>query len=155
MPEALSRSSRAGDGSEAAGLFAVHAEFLDGSGVRLAGSGELPSRLQVIDDRPTFAVDVDLVLARPSATPVLRALRNAGCELFYFDLASLRRLLSDEGFEIVSHRYVSLTVTWQYALRRLGALLGTSAFERVPRVVGERSVRINCYYDLMVSARVL
>lgn len=75
--------------------------------------------------------------------------------LFYFDLASLRRLLSDEGFEIVSHRYVSLTVTWEYALRRLGALLGTRAFERVPRVIGERSVRINCYYDLMVSARVL
>lgn len=75
--------------------------------------------------------------------------------LFYFDLASLGRLLSNEGFEIVSHRYVSLTVTWQYALRRLGALLGTRAFDLVPDSIGERAVRINCYYDLMVSARVL
>ncbi|HEY9515401.1 MAG TPA: class I SAM-dependent methyltransferase [Gemmatimonadaceae bacterium] len=74
--------------------------------------------------------------------------------LFYFDLASLGRLLSNEGFEIVSHRYVSLTVTWQYALRRLGALVGTRAFERVPGAIGDRPVRINCYYDLMVSARV-
>jgi SAM-dependent methyltransferase len=74
--------------------------------------------------------------------------------LFYFDLASLRRLLWNEGFEVLSHRYVSLTVTWQYALDRLGTLLGTSAFEHVPGTIGSRPARINCYYDLMVSARV-
>jgi 2-polyprenyl-3-methyl-5-hydroxy-6-metoxy-1,4-benzoquinol methylase len=73
--------------------------------------------------------------------------------LFYFDLPSLRQLLAHEGFEIVSHRYVALIVTWQYALQRLGAMLGTSVFERIPQSVGERPVRINCYYDLMISAR--
>jgi 2-polyprenyl-3-methyl-5-hydroxy-6-metoxy-1,4-benzoquinol methylase len=74
--------------------------------------------------------------------------------LFYFDLPSLRQLLSSEGFEITSHRYVSLVVTWQYALQRLGAMLGTSIFERIPAAVSERPVHINCYYDLMISARV-
>jgi 2-polyprenyl-3-methyl-5-hydroxy-6-metoxy-1,4-benzoquinol methylase len=74
--------------------------------------------------------------------------------LFYFDLPSLRRLLSNEGFEVLSHRYVSLTVTWRYALDRLGMLLGTSAFRHVPGSIGDRPARINCYYDLMVTARV-
>ena len=73
--------------------------------------------------------------------------------LYYFDLASLRRLLSTAGFEIVSHRYVSLTVTWQYALERLGTMIGTQIFRHVPATIGSRSARINCYYDLMVSAR--
>jgi hypothetical protein len=76
-----------------AGLFDVHAALLDGHGAPLLGSGELPSRLQVIDGRPTFAVDVDLVLARPSAAPVLWALRETGCELLYFDLAERDRTL--------------------------------------------------------------
>jgi phosphatidylserine/phosphatidylglycerophosphate/cardiolipin synthase-like enzyme len=75
-----------------AGLYDVHAELLDGAGVRVGG-GEVPSRLQVIDGRPTFAVDVELVLARPSAAPVLWALREAGCDLFYFDLAERDRTL--------------------------------------------------------------
>jgi phosphatidylserine/phosphatidylglycerophosphate/cardiolipin synthase-like enzyme len=77
---------------DAAGLYEVHVDFLDAHGGRLAG-GELPSRLQVIDGRPTFAIDVELVLARPSAAPVLWALREAGCELFYFDLAERDRTM--------------------------------------------------------------
>jgi len=85
-----------------AGLFDVHAEFLDGHGAPLMGSGELPSRLQVIDGRPTFAVDVDLVLARPSAAPVLWSLREAGCELFYFDLAERDRT-EDLHAELARH----------------------------------------------------
>jgi phosphatidylserine/phosphatidylglycerophosphate/cardiolipin synthase-like enzyme len=76
-----------------AGLYDVHTELLDGHGAPLLGSGELPSRLQVIDGRPTLAIDVDLVLARPSASPGLWALRELGCELFYFDLAERDRTL--------------------------------------------------------------
>jgi hypothetical protein len=33
-------------------------------------------------------------------------------------------------------------------------MLGTGAFKYVPGAIGERSARINCYYDLMISARV-
>lgn len=73
--------------------------------------------------------------------------------LYYFDLPSLTRVLRSSGFEVTRHRYVALTVTWQYALERLGAMLGTDRIARVPRAIGDRSVRINCFYDLMVSAR--
>jgi phosphatidylserine/phosphatidylglycerophosphate/cardiolipin synthase-like enzyme len=75
----------------AEGLYEVRSELLDANGVPLSSSEEAPPRLQVIDGRPTFAIDVDLVLTRPSAAPVLWALREAGCELFYFDLAERDR----------------------------------------------------------------
>jgi phosphatidylserine/phosphatidylglycerophosphate/cardiolipin synthase-like enzyme len=74
-----------------AGLYEIHTEYFDAHGSRLSGSSDAPPLLQVIDGRPTFAIDVDLVLARPSAGPVLWALREAGCELFYFDLAERDR----------------------------------------------------------------
>ncbi len=74
--------------------------------------------------------------------------------LFFFDRASLERLLASEGFQVTSHRYVSLTVTWDYALERLGAMIGLPIASLVPAAVRRRSVRINCFYDLMVSARV-
>lgn len=77
----------------AEGLYEVHTELLDALGNKLTGNGEAPPLVQVVGDRPTFAVDVDLVLARPSAAPVLRALREEGCELFYFDLADRDRTL--------------------------------------------------------------
>ncbi len=76
---------------DAAGLFEVHTELFDATGVQLSATSEALPLLQVIDGRPTFAVDVDLVLARPSAAPVLWSLREAGCELFYFDLAERDR----------------------------------------------------------------
>jgi 2-polyprenyl-3-methyl-5-hydroxy-6-metoxy-1,4-benzoquinol methylase len=73
--------------------------------------------------------------------------------LFYFDVPSLRHVLTSAGFEVVSHRYVTLTVTWQYALERLGAMLGTRIFESIPETIGARPVKVNCLWDLMVSAR--
>jgi 2-polyprenyl-3-methyl-5-hydroxy-6-metoxy-1,4-benzoquinol methylase len=74
--------------------------------------------------------------------------------LFFFDFRSLERLLASEGFQVTSHRYVPLTVTWDYALERLGAMIGLPVASLVPSGVRRRSVRINCFYDLMVSARV-
>jgi 2-polyprenyl-3-methyl-5-hydroxy-6-metoxy-1,4-benzoquinol methylase len=97
--------------------------------------------------------DAGSIVAKVTGTRWL-GWRKVPEHLFYFDLASLSRLLSNEGFEVVSHRYVSLTVTWQYALDRLGTLLGAGAFKHMPRAMRARSARINCYYDLMVSARV-
>lgn len=76
---------------DAAGLYEVHTELFDTGGERLSATGEALPFLQVIDGRPTYAVDVELVLARPSAAPVLWSLREAGCELFYFDLAERDR----------------------------------------------------------------
>ena len=74
--------------------------------------------------------------------------------LFFFDLPSLTYLLAQSGFEVVSHRYVSLTVSAGFAAERLALSLG---FPRIARVlaqkVGERPVRVNCFYDLMVVAR--
>lgn len=74
--------------------------------------------------------------------------------LFYFDRPSLTQLLTSCGFEVLQHRYVPLTVTWRYALERLGAIVGVPDMARVPASLGDRSVRVNCYYDLMTSARV-
>ena len=75
--------------------------------------------------------------------------------LFYFDRPTLRRLLDETGFDVVDQRYVPLTVTWPYALERLGASLGlgASAFAGISKVLQNRSVSVNCYYDLMVVAR--
>jgi 2-polyprenyl-3-methyl-5-hydroxy-6-metoxy-1,4-benzoquinol methylase len=76
--------------------------------------------------------------------------------LFFFDKPSLVRLLNETGFDVTGSRYVTLTVTWPYALERLGASLGLgrSAFDFVSRALRAHSVRINCFYDLMVVAQV-
>ena len=76
--------------------------------------------------------------------------------LFFFDKRSLVRLLDQAGLEVVDARYVTLTVTWPYALERLGASLGLgrTAFGWLARILRRRSVRINCFYDLMIVARV-
>lgn len=76
--------------------------------------------------------------------------------LFFFDKRALVRLLHETGLEVTDARYVTLTVTWPYALERLGASLGLGrrAFDVAARALRNRSVRINCYYDLMVVARV-
>jgi 2-polyprenyl-3-methyl-5-hydroxy-6-metoxy-1,4-benzoquinol methylase len=73
--------------------------------------------------------------------------------LYFFDRVSLERLLERAGFEVVSRRYVTLTVTWRFALQRLGTLTGLRFLERVPALVGDRSVRVNCFYDLMLTAK--
>jgi len=74
--------------------------------------------------------------------------------LFYFDRATLRRLLDETGFDVVEERYVPLTVGWPYALERLGASFGSpDAFAALGRMLRHRSVTVNCYYDLMVVAR--
>ena len=44
--------------------------------------------------------------------------------LFFFDKRSLVRLLDKAGLDVVHARYVTLTVTWPYALERLGVSLG-------------------------------
>jgi len=76
--------------------------------------------------------------------------------LFFFDKPSLVRLLNETGFEVTDSRYVTLTVTWPYALERLGASLGLgrTAFDLAARALRNHSVRINCFYDLMITARV-
>lgn len=76
--------------------------------------------------------------------------------LFFFDKRALTRLLDQTGFDVLDSRYVTLTVTWPYALERLGASLGLgrAAFAAVARLLRRRSVRINCFYDLMIVARV-
>ena len=76
--------------------------------------------------------------------------------LFFFDRKRLMQLLEQTGLEVVDARYVTLTVTWPYALERLGASLGVgrTAFDALSRLLSRRSVRINCFYDLMIVARV-
>jgi 2-polyprenyl-3-methyl-5-hydroxy-6-metoxy-1,4-benzoquinol methylase len=75
--------------------------------------------------------------------------------LFFFDRRSLIRLLDQAGFDVFLSRYVPLTVSWPYALERLGASLGlgAAAFAGPARVLRNRSVTVNCYYDLMLAAR--
>lgn len=163
---------------EAPGLFEVHAELLDAHGGRVGGSGgEAPSLVQVVGDRPTLAIDVDLVLARPSATPVLHALQSDGCELFYFDLAErdrtleLRAELSRHGAPpaaIVSHgkdtaevrmlgvdfRAVFLTVT----LRRLaGSGVPLAALVSGSEVALAAAVRaeLPCFEELNPARRAM
>lgn len=158
-----------------AGLYDVYAEFLDAAGAPLVGSGELPSRLQVIDGRPTLAVDVDLVLARPSAAPVLWSLREAGCELFYFDLAERDRteelhaelvrlgappaavmIHSKDTAEVrtlgVDFRAVFLTVT----LRRLcghGVPLVAVVSEHAAAVAAAARAGLDCFEELNPARR--
>jgi 2-polyprenyl-3-methyl-5-hydroxy-6-metoxy-1,4-benzoquinol methylase len=73
--------------------------------------------------------------------------------LFYFDVPSLKRYLDETGFEWVSHRYVSITVTLGFALGRLGSLVGLPWLERLPGPLANTNVPINPLYDLMVVAR--
>ena len=73
--------------------------------------------------------------------------------VFFFDRETLGRLLREEGFEVLSTRYVSLTVRASYALDRLAALVGVPWLARVPKVVGDASLRVNPLYDLMIVAR--
>jgi 2-polyprenyl-3-methyl-5-hydroxy-6-metoxy-1,4-benzoquinol methylase len=71
--------------------------------------------------------------------------------LWFFDRPALARLLAEAGFTIVEQRYVSLTVTWGFALDRLGALLGLKL--PVPGWLRERAVAVNPGYDLMIVAK--
>jgi 2-polyprenyl-3-methyl-5-hydroxy-6-metoxy-1,4-benzoquinol methylase len=73
--------------------------------------------------------------------------------VFFFDRETLGRLLREEGFEVLSTRYVSLTVRASYALDRLAALVGVPWLARVPKAIGSASLRVNPLYDLMVVAR--
>jgi hypothetical protein len=41
----------------------------------------------------------------------------------------------------------------RFALQRLGALLGVPALARVPGWIGDRNVRINPFYDLMLVGK--
>ena len=73
--------------------------------------------------------------------------------LFFFDRPGLARLFDQAGFDVVDSRYVSLTVPVRFALQRLGALVGLPALARVPRWIGDRNVRINPFYDLMLVGK--
>jgi SAM-dependent methyltransferase len=73
--------------------------------------------------------------------------------LYFFDLPRLQCYLDAAGFEIVTHRYVSITVTMGFAAQRLGALLGSPRLGRLPGFLARRSVPINPLYDLMIVAR--
>jgi 2-polyprenyl-3-methyl-5-hydroxy-6-metoxy-1,4-benzoquinol methylase len=72
--------------------------------------------------------------------------------LYFFDFRTLHRLLSEIGFEIVSRRYVSITVDAQFAFTRLMALAGVGGI-RLPGFLGSRSVAVNPLYDLFLLAR--
>jgi SAM-dependent methyltransferase len=71
--------------------------------------------------------------------------------LWFFDYPALQRLLTEAGFAVEQHRYVSLTVTLGFALEHLGQLLGLPL--RAPKRLAEQPVRINPLYDLLVVAR--
>lgn len=71
--------------------------------------------------------------------------------LYFFDLKTLTRLLEETGFEVTHHRYVSLNVTWGFALDRLGELVGLPI--KAPSWLAQRSGAVNPGYDLMVLAR--
>jgi SAM-dependent methyltransferase len=74
--------------------------------------------------------------------------------LHFFDRQSLDRLLRDCGFTPPSFRYVSLTVTWGFAVGRLGEMLGLRSHFQRPGWLSRRTVTINPLYDLMaISAR--
>lgn len=73
--------------------------------------------------------------------------------VFFYDRETLGRLLREEGFEILSTRYVSLTVRASYALERLATLVGVPWLARVPKIIGDAPIRVNPLYDLMLVAR--
>lgn len=73
--------------------------------------------------------------------------------VFFFDRETLGRLLREEGFEVHSARYVSLTVRASYALNRLAALVGVPWLAKVPKIIGDAPIRVNPLYDLMLIAR--
>lgn len=73
--------------------------------------------------------------------------------LWFFGAHHLVRLLERAGFEVVSRRYVSLTVTLAFALERLGSLLGVSWLARAVGPLGRIAVAVNPGYDLMLIAR--
>jgi 2-polyprenyl-3-methyl-5-hydroxy-6-metoxy-1,4-benzoquinol methylase len=73
--------------------------------------------------------------------------------LFFFDRANLERILVDTGFVVQSCRYVSITVTAEFAARRLGTLLGLPALARLPSRLARRALAVNPLYDLMIIAR--
>jgi 2-polyprenyl-3-methyl-5-hydroxy-6-metoxy-1,4-benzoquinol methylase len=73
--------------------------------------------------------------------------------LYFFDRATLVRLLQSVGFDVIWYRYVSITVTAGFAAQRLGALLGMPFLGHVPRLIAKRALPVNPLYDLMVVAR--
>jgi 2-polyprenyl-3-methyl-5-hydroxy-6-metoxy-1,4-benzoquinol methylase len=70
--------------------------------------------------------------------------------LWFFDRPALERLLHEAGFTVTRARYVSLTVTWGFALDRLGALVGLRL--PAPAWLRARNVAVNPGYDLMIVA---
>lgn len=75
----------------APGCWPIRSELFDRRGARLDDQAEASPWLQAIDARPTYAVDVDLVRARPSAALALTALDQHGHALVYLDLAAADR----------------------------------------------------------------
>jgi len=73
--------------------------------------------------------------------------------LFFFDRGTLARLLESVGFEMLWHRYVSITVTTGFVAQRLGVLLGVPLLGRVPPSIARRPLSVNPLYDLMIVAR--
>jgi SAM-dependent methyltransferase len=73
--------------------------------------------------------------------------------LQFFDRGGLSRLASEVGFHVESGLYVCLPVSLEFAMQRLGALVGVEALGKVPRFLREKPVRVNPLYDLMLVAR--
>jgi 2-polyprenyl-3-methyl-5-hydroxy-6-metoxy-1,4-benzoquinol methylase len=73
--------------------------------------------------------------------------------LQFFDEAGLARLCTEVGLRVERTRYVSLTVSLEFAMQRLGALVGVPLLGKVPGFARELPVRVNPLYDLMLVAR--
>lgn len=72
--------------------------------------------------------------------------------LFFFDEASLTRLLRRAGFEVTTARYVPLFVSFGYLLDRIGEVTRVSLKVPLPERWLRGSVRINPGFDRFVLA---
>ena len=68
-----------------------------------------------------------------------------------FDEGSLRRLLKECGLHVLRGRYPSITMTADFAMRRLSDLTGCRRI-RLPSWAARLAVRVKPLYDLVIIA---
>lgn len=73
--------------------------------------------------------------------------------LTFFDKQSLGRVLRDSGFRVEDQRYVSLVVSRRYLFDRVASVVGIRRHGGRTGRWMTRPIRVNPYYDLMVTAR--
>lgn len=72
--------------------------------------------------------------------------------LFFFDRATLVRLLQQSGFRVVTSRYVPLFVSLGYLVDRGREVARLSWKPPIPDAIARRSVRVNPGFDLFLLA---